>query len=238
MSRKAARGIITTNTRSVEALQRIGSILRSDIWNRYMATAQRKALIWWRDRTVPPGLNARFTSAGINYYGFKGRARKPSSLMPYYHVTGSLQRMMLGHKPRTRQASKNAGVVQTELKYGGGWLNRMVTTSKPDMRGIVGYTRTTRQISESFTVSGYVRATKSGSVTVRSYSMDRTRTVSKVKPVRGGYTHAAAFGRFTRDAPAIQARVQVELRRLLRRVAFDKRTGQLKSSVLDMGDAA
>jgi hypothetical protein len=234
MSRAASRGVIASKTRSVDRLAELGRILRSDIWNRYMAAAQRKALIWWRDRTVPPGLAARFTNAGADYYKFGRRLRKPSSLRPFYMVNGDLMRAMAARKPRTRQASKNGGVVSTQLKFGGGALNFMTTTGKPDMRPVTGWTRTTRAVTESFNVGSYTRATKAGgSVTVQSYSMTRVRTVSKSKPVRSGETHAALFGKFTRDAPAIQARVQVELRRILRRTAFDKRTGMLKSGLLE-----
>jgi len=226
--------VIRADTKSVDKLRMLGQQIRGDIWNRWMATAQKRALIWWRDRSVPPGLKARFTVAGATYYQFTSRARKPSSLKPYYHVSGSFMRQLAARKPRTKQASKNAGVVETILKYGGGALNLMTTTSKPDMRGIVGWTRETRTVSESLNVSAYTRPWRRGSSTivkVPAYTMTRTVTRSRSKPVRGGETHAALFGKFTRDAPAIRARVQVELRRIVRSAAFDKRTGLIKSAL-------
>lgn len=224
---------IRGETKSIAAMRRLSEQIRSDIWNRWLAIAQKRALIWWRDRSVAPGLNARFTAAGATYYGFAKRLRKPSSLRPYYHVTGSLQRALMARKPKTKQASRNAGVVQTILKFGGLALNLMTTTGKPDMRGVVGYTREVRTVTQSFNVGSYTRPVKGGgSVVVAGYSMNRRITRGHTKPVRGGETHGALFGKFNRDAPAIQARVQVEMRRILRASAYDKRTGLLKSSVV------
>lgn len=230
---------IRGETKSIAAMQRLAEQIRGDIWNRWLAIAQKRALIWWRDRAVAPGLKARFTTSGATYYGFAKRLRKPSSLKPYYHVTGSLERALLARKPKTRQASKNAGIVQTILKFGGLGLNLMTTTGKPDMRGIVGWTRETKTKTESFNIGAYTRPWRRGSATivhVPAHSMTRVRTYSRSKPVRGGETHAALFGKFNRDAPAIQARVQVEMRRILRASAYDKRTGLLKSSVVTNTD--
>jgi hypothetical protein len=214
--RAVTSAAIRGESKSVAALQRLSAQIRGDIWNRYMATAQKRALIWWRDRSVSPGLKARFTVSGASYYGFGKRLRKPSSLRPYYNVTGALERALLARKPKTKQASKNGGIVQTILNFGGLSLNLMTTTAKPDMRGIVGWTRETKTKTESFNIAAYTRPWRRGSstiVSVPAHSMTRVRTYNRHKPVRGGETHAALFGKFHRDAPVIQARVQVELRR-------------------------
>ena len=225
---------------AVAALLRIAEQLRGDLLNRWMALAQKRALIWWRNRRVCPGLRARFTVAGAAYYGFTSRERKPSSLMPYYHISGALEKALMLRKPKTKQAKRNGGNVVTRLAYGGHALNLMATTSKPDMRGIVGYSRTSRTITESFHVASHIRKDSSGaaSVTVSGYDMVRHRDVSRSVPVRGGETHAALFGKFVRDRPAIEARVLVEFRKIVRAQAIDKRTGQIKSSALSEGGEA
>lgn len=231
--RAAAAVAMRSDTKTVARIQALADQIRGDLWNRWLAIAQKRALIWWRDRSTPPGLKARFTTQGIHYYGFGRRGRKPSTLYPYYHVTGALQRALLARKPRTKQASKNGGVVQTLLKFGGLSLNLMTTTSKPDMRPVVGVAKNIRTMTESFHVGSYVRTLRSGgSITVAAYDMTRQRSVTKTTLVRGGETHAALFGKFTRDAPAIQARVAIEMRRIIRASAYDKRTGLFKSSVV------
>jgi len=209
MSRATARGIAFGNSRSVESLAQLGLMLRSDIWDRMMATAQRRALLWWRNRRVAPGLAARFTVSGAAYYGFGARRFNPYRTKPYYHVTGSLERLLLSRKPRT---SRKSGTVETRLAYGGGRLNFLTT---PNQRPVVGWT--TRQTTT---------VTQVGTGTV-------TRVYSRRVPVRGGDTYAAAFGKFNRDRAAIEARVQVELRRIVRSSAFDKRTGRIKSSLME-----
>ena len=237
MSRGAIRAAsavaIRSDTKTLERILAFEAQLRGDIWNRWLALAQKRALIWWRDRSVAPGLNARFTAAGASFYGFGPRLRKPFSLKPYYHATGSLQRALMKRKPRTPQASKNGNIVKTLLKFGGLSLNLMDST-KPDMRQITGWTRTTKTVTESFNVGAYTRPWRRGSstiVSVPAHTMTRQRTYSRHTATRGGETHAALFGKFTRDAPVIQARVAIEMRRIIRASAYDKRTGLIKSSV-------
>lgn len=202
VTRAAARGIILSNSRSVDSLATLGRMLRSDIWDRMYATAQRRALIWWRNRRVAPGLAARFTVSGATYYGFGERRFKPYRTKPYYHVTGSLERLVLSRRPRT---SRRSGTVVTQLAFGGGRLNFLTSAQH---RPVVGWKTETRTVGN--------------------------RTSTRRVPVRGGETYAAAFGRFNRDRPAIEARVQVELRRIMRATAFDKRTGRIKNSLLEV----
>jgi hypothetical protein len=198
-----ARGIIVNNSRSVESLAQLGQMLRSDIWDRMQAAAQRRALLWWQQRRVAPGVAARFTINGAAYYGFGERRFNPYRIKPYYHVSGSLERLVLSHRPRT---SRKSGTVETRLAFGGGNLRFL---DAPKQRPVVGWTTVTQRIGTSAQVA------------------------SKRVPVRGGDTYAAAFGRFNRDRPAIEARVQVELRRIMRRTAFDKRTGRIRSALLE-----
>ncbi len=215
----------------IQELRRIEGMIRSDIWSRYVAKAQRQALVWWQHRTVPPGVKARFTVAGVAFYGFGRRARKPYSLPPYYKHTGALERAILARRPTTSRAT---GQVVSRLAFGGGTLNFMNTTSRPDMRGVTGWTVKSRTISEHFTVPSYTRSGRRGSsttVTVSGYSMTRQRTVSRGTPIRGGDTFAATFGRFTKDRPILEARVAVELRNLVNRAAYTK-SGDLRAALL------
>jgi len=215
---------------AMQELRTIENLIRSDIWSRWMALAQRRALVWWQQRRVPPGVAARFTCAGISYYGFGSRTRKPYSLPPYYHVTGSLERALLARKPKT---SRSTGQVVSRIAFGGGSLNFMTTASKPDMRPVTGWTRETRTITESFNVAAYSRTWRGGSstvVNVQAHTVTRQRTVSRSHPVKGGDTFATTFGRFTRDRPVLEARVAIELRRITRKSAYTKK-GDFRASL-------
>lgn len=214
--------MLSGSSRAMQELRMIESLIRSDIWNRWVAKAQRNALVWWQQRRVPPGVAARFTISGVTYYGFGSRLRKPYSIPPYYSTrsNGGLEQAILSRKPRT---SRMDGTVVSRLAFGGGALNFMTTTSRPDMRPVVGWTRNSRAITETYNVASYTRSTKSGaSVTIAGYSATRTRTLTKSAPVRGGDTYAVAFGRFAKDRPVIQARVLVELRKIVRKAAYTK----------------
>ncbi len=230
--RLVAKASINSDTKTVAKINALADQIRGDIWNRWMATAQKRALIWWRNRSVAPGLNARFTVTGAQFYGFGPRLHKPSSIKPYYHVTGSLQRALMKRKPKTPQASKNGGMVRTTLPFGGLSLNAMTSESGRDMRQIIGFTKQSSVVHESFDVGSYVRKTKYGTATVRAHHVERERLAVRTIAHRSGLTHAAIFGKFDRDAPVIQARVQVELRKILRASAYDKKTGKIKSSVI------
>lgn len=231
-----AGALASGSSGSIQQLRVLSTLLRSDIWNRWVGIAQRRALIWWQQRRVPPGVAARFTVAGAKFYGFGPRLRKPSLIPPYYTVTGEMERTILARKPKTKQASKNSGVVESRLAFGGSWLNVM---DRENFRQIQGYVRVSRSTTESFNVASYTRKTRSGStVKVEGYSMNRTKTFGRWTPERGGDTHAAIFGKFAKDAPAIQARVAVELRRIVQRSAYDKRTGRIKSSLIPSASEA
>jgi hypothetical protein len=213
---------------AIQELRTIENLIRSDIWSRWLALAQRRALVWWQQRRVPPGVAARFTMPGVSYYGFGSRLRKPYSIAPYYRVTGSLERAILARKPKTSRAS---GSVVSRIAFGGGSLNFMTTTGKPDMRPVTGWTRETRTLTESFNVSSYTRTTRGGaSITVQAYSMTRQRTVGRSAPTRGGDTFATAFGRFTKDRPVLEARVAIELRNIVRKSAYTKK-GDLRTAL-------
>lgn len=195
-------------TSAVDALRQMENTIRSDIWGRWMAAAQRRALLWWRNRRAPPGVAARFTVAGAAYYGFGVRRFNPYRIKPYYHVTGSLERLVLSRTPRT---SRRTGSVESRLAFGGGSLNFLNT---PQQRPVVGWT--TRQVST-------ITQQRSGTTT--------TFTSTRRVPVRGGDTYAAAFGAFAKDRPVIEARVAIELRKIVRAAAYTK-AGKLRSSVL------
>jgi hypothetical protein len=195
-------------SRAFQQLRDAESVLRSDVWERYIALAQRNALLWWRNRRVAPGLAARFTISGATYYGFGQRRFNPFTVKPYYHVTGRLEQMLLKRMPRT---SRKSGTVETRLAFGGGSLNFLTT---PQQRPVVSWT--TRQTT---------------TVVQRRDGTTTSSVSSRRVPVRGGDTYAAAFGRFTKDRPVIEARVAIELRKLVRQRALTKK-GNWRASVL------
>jgi hypothetical protein len=215
-------------SRAFQQLRDAESVLRSDVWERYIALAQRNALIWWRNRRVAPGLAARFTISGATYYGFGQRRFNPYTIKPYYRVTGRLEQMLLKRMPRT---SRKSGSVETRLAFGGGSLNFLTT---PQQRPVVSWTRvtSTKVISvKEHTRQGFMKqgVFRSHPNTVPAHTL--TRTVVQRVPVRGGDTYAAAFGRFTKDRPVIEARVAIELRRLVRQRGMTKK-GNWRASVL------
>lgn len=195
-------------TSAVAALRQMENTIRSDIWRRWMSAAQRRALLWWRDRRVSPGLAARFTVSGAAYYGFGERRFNPYRVKPYYHVGGSLEQLQRTYRPRT---IRGAGLVESRLTFGGGNLRFLDT---PKQRPVVGWA--TRQVST-------VTQQRSGTTT--------TITSTRRVPVRGGDTYAAAFGAFGKDRAVIEARVAIELRKIVRAAAYTK-AGKLRSSVL------
>jgi hypothetical protein len=192
-------------TSAIESLRQIETAIRSDVWSRWMAAAQRRALLWWRDRRVAPGLAARFTVSGAAYYGFGARRFNPYRVKPYYHVSGTLERMLMSRRPRT---SRRPGVVESRLAFGGGSLNFLTAANQ---RPVIGWTTVSRPIGTTTSVA--------------------TRRV----PVRGGDSYAAAFGRFTRDRLAIEARVAIELRKIVRASAYTKK-GTFRSTVLSQDE--
>jgi hypothetical protein len=221
--------LATGSGRAIVQMRALAEQIRGEVWRRWYGLAQRRALLWWKLRRVAPGVAARFTNDGARYYGYGNRLRKPSSLLPYYKVNNGLELLILNanRKPKTKRTG--GGPVETVLAFGGGSLNFM---TRDNYRPVIGWTRTTRVLHESFNVGSYTRATKSGSVQVQAYSMSRWRTVNKSSPRRGGPTHAEAFGNMLRDRPALEARVAIEMRRIIQRSAIDKRTGKIKTSVL------
>lgn len=195
-------------TAAVDALRKLEDAIRSDVWRRWMSAAQRRALLWWRDRRIAPGLAARFTVSGAAYYGFGARRWHPYRLKPYYRVNGGLERLLLARKPRSLRGT---GPVESRLAFGGGSLNFL---DGPQQRPVVGWTR-----SQVTTVTQL----RSGATT--------TITSTRRVPVRGGDTYAAAFGRFGKDRAAIEARVAIELRKIVRASAYTRK-GAFRSTVL------
>jgi hypothetical protein len=192
-------------SKAIQELRLIENLVRSDLWGKWVALAQRKALIWWQQRSVPPGVKARFTTGGAAYYGFGPRVswRRP----PYYHRKGDLERAILRRKPRT---SRESGTVETRVAFGGGSLNFMTTEN---MRPIVGW------------------VDKTISYTSGTGSQQSARSFTVRVPARGGPTYAAAFGNFTKDRPVLEARVSIELRRIVKKAAYTK-SGSWRKAVL------
>jgi hypothetical protein len=211
--------------------------MKGDLFARWMRRAQKQALIEWRDRKQAPGLAARFEKSGEQFYEFSKRPRPRRT--PYYVKTGKLRDMMSQRKPK---AKNNRGTdVVTALKFGGGALNFLGSKY-----GIYSITKSTTRVQ--VTVTGHQRKTSTvtqfdrpGGVKVKSYtraggpikaySFSRAQTVIGSSPVSKSY--AAEFGAFHRDQPWITKRVEVLFSQISRKASIDRRSGGIKSSVLE-----
>lgn len=231
IGRAVATGAIRSDTKTVARMHALSRQIRGDLWARWMALAQKRALIWWRNRKVTPGLAARFTTAGIPFYGFGPRLRKPASIPPYYLNSERLRDALMKRMPKTARATLRAGNVVTVLKYGGLTLNALMAVK---FRQIQSVTTTTTTTTATYNVASYTRPTGP----VAGYSMTRPIRSTMTTVTRGGKTHGQLFGEFGRDRPVIEARVQIELRKILRASAYDKRTGLIKSSATSAQEMA
>ena len=101
--------------------------LKGDLFSRWMRRAQKQALTEWRDREQAPGLAARFTKMGADFYQFARRLSRKNK--PAFVKTGGLRAMLLKRKPKAK--SGQGTDVVTVFKYGGGALNLL-----KDQRGI------------------------------------------------------------------------------------------------------
>lgn len=202
--------------------------LRGDLYVRFMRRAQKQALIEWRDRSNPPGLDARFTEEGKSFYDFSRRQR-PRRGKGYFIHSGALRRMMKTRQPRSLNTRKDT--VVTTMKYGGGALSFLV-----DVRG-------TRSISRSHTVAavqvrGHTRRGIGGIATivqVKTYSQQHR--IDKTVRNKASLPYSAEFARFIRDQAWIEKRTGQLFLMIVRRAVLDRRTGGVKSSMLEGLDA-
>lgn len=204
--------------------------LRGDLFARWMRRAQKQALIEWRDRTEPPGLMARFERAGIGFYSFSARSRPRRG--GYYVRTGALREQLRRRRPLAK--NKRGVDVVTVFKYGGGALNFLT-----DKKGIKGVTRQAMSVSVTMPATtrsphSYLRQNnvypRAGGP-VRAYTYTRTTTSTTGIPASTSY--AAEFGAFLRDAAWIRRRSDVLFSIIARKASVDRRTGGIKSSVLE-----
>lgn len=211
-------------------LQRLVDQLRGDLFARWMGRAQKGALIEWRDRTQAPGLAARFTFAGNDFYGFRGHNGRSyfvqKGRLPDYVKTGRLRDMLAKRKPRTIRGSK--ADVTTRLAYGGGALNFLANIG-PILSEHKEVTRV------PIVVAGYAyKHHKSAKIVVVPAHPSTRRRIRWVYE-RSSESYADAFGRFDRDRPWIANRVGELFLVIFQRAALTK-GGQLRSAVLEGAD--
>lgn len=209
-------------------LDGLAKSLKSDLFVRWMKRAQKQALIEWRDRTEAPGLAARFTEAGKSYYNFSNRVNKKRA--PYV-LSGALRKMLLQRKPQARRSDKTE--VVTFLKFGGGALNFLDK--------IYGTRSTTTSLTTTVaTVKSYQRGdanvtTTNGTFirrggTVQGYQINHvSKTIKKIKSPN---SYAEEFAQFTKDGPWIAQRARALFALIARKSSVDRRTGGIKSTVL------
>lgn len=199
--------------------------LRGDLFRRWMRRAQKAALLEWRDRKAPPGLDARFTKAGAEYYGFGNRKHRKPFLANvwYYSHSGDLRAMMHGRRPRSLRSDTQ---VVTRLKFGGGALNFL--TKLTPVRSI---SRELHSGVAGVSAYDYTRRVKSTgvriNVTVPKHLANWKRYVRVYH--RGGQSYAAEFGDFSKDREWISTRTGALFLRIFRRGVL-ARDGSLKSA--------
>lgn len=211
--------------------------MRGDLFARWMRRAQKQALIEWRDRKQAPGLAARFEKSNADFYDFSKRSRPRRT--PFYVKTGKLRDMMSQRKPK---AENNRGTdVVTTLKFGGGSLNFL-----QNIRGVASISKSVTRVA--VTVSAHQRRgstvnqfDRPGGVIVKSYqrkggaiaAYSATKTVTHSVTAPAARSYAAEFGAFHRDQPWIAKRVEVLFAQIARKASIDRRSGGIKSSVLE-----
>lgn len=214
--------------------------LKGELFSKWMRRAQKQALTEWRDREQAPGLAARFTKAGEQFYNFSKRLFRRK--LPAYVHTGALRDMM---KRRTPKALNNRGTdVVTVFKYGGGALNFLGTIQGVKSISVTRVPITVNMPAVNRKASTVRRYTvPGGTVThehsvrahsVRAYSF--TRQATKKTVITASKSYAAEFAEFTRDQAWISKRVGVIFSMIARRASVDKKSGGIKSSVLENQD--
>lgn len=213
-------------------LRRIAEALRSDVFRRVMASAQKAALVWWRDRVTPPGVAARFTSAGERFYRFGDRGTTQARKRPLYVQSGQLRAAVLRRRPTTRY---KGGAVETRLSIDGGALNALSRVNP-----LRAQHRTTRTVVVSYQVPAHQRRSPGGKlVAVVGYSVMREQAVRTRVDVRAPPSMRAEFAPRPADLRAIEARVRYEWERAAKRIALTKdgriRAGMRREGVSDGG---
>lgn len=115
-------------------LTRLVESMRSDVLQRDLRAAQRKALIQWRDTAARPGLRYRFTRDAHTAYGFANRTARylgryaadhgkdaagtfiRKGALPDYVYTGRFRDSLVARKPKK---GKGATIATTFSVYGG-----------------------------------------------------------------------------------------------------------------------
>lgn len=206
-----------TSTAPLPDLDALAKQLSAGVFSQWMRRAQRVALIEWRDRTQPPGLMARFTPQGTDYYDFPARNYdKHRRLKRYYQHTGAMREMMEKRKPRSNRDKDEA---VTTLAYGGGALNFLTK---------VGGIESMQTVSERVAVSVGAHTRKRKGENIQVKASTQTRTVRSLKVTRRASSYAADFGRFVRDRPWIADRTAEVFREIVRKALIGK-NGKLRS---------
>lgn len=209
-----------------EALRDLTALFK-EVKEKKLATWMRKAQKWavleWRDRTKGPGVMARFTAAGAEYYGFSARRflyRQKKHFKPDYFFSGAFMKSLQVRKPR----STNGGsTVSTRFSIFGGALNLIGS-----MHGLKE--ETTRRVRMEIHVPSYWRRRPRGAIKavhVRAY--DQMATVKQVHRVESPRTYKDEFALTEKDAAFIAQRTDERFREIFRASALTK-AGVLKKS--------
>ncbi len=219
-------------TNPMPDLQRLVDQLRGDLFHRWMTRAQKATLIEWRDRQDAPGLAARFTFSGNDFYGFKGQHGRgyfvQKGRLPDYVKTGRLRDMQAARKPETVRGSGTD--VVTRMRIGGGSLNQLTTIGP-----VISEAKQVQRIPTMIRGYSYPHHKTGTMVTVAAHPSTRRRVTWHY--TRSAVSFADQFLDLTKDRQWLADRVRYHFERIVSSAAFTKR-GELRSSVLKEVDDA
>lgn len=139
-------------------------LFRDQYLYRWMRSAQKRAVIAWRDRREYPGLAFRFSDEGKRRYGFSdrtGRYDNSKHYAPDYVNTGRFRDALLARQPKS--VNTGGDTVITRFSIFGGALNLMGS-----QRGVVNEVRKVER--KRVQKLAHQRRTKTGkTVNVRGY---------------------------------------------------------------------
>lgn len=200
--------------------------IRNEALYTWRRKAQKIALLGWRDSSVPPGVSARFTPAGKDFYHFSKRKRKywkAKGRSPDYVRTGAFRDSLLKRVPHSANTGKTSGEVRTTLSIDGGALNALSTKRGYTKLHVDRVTKVTHQPDYTRTIHGKTIAVRGS---------DQRRTYLEIQYDMASRSYRDEFQITDADLRDIEARDAIAFREIVRNAVFTK-SGQLKSSALD-----
>jgi hypothetical protein len=209
--------------------------LRAETAEKWSWRALRAAILEHRARTTPPGVAARFSHAGEQFYRFQGRyrttprgvKRHKASKILYVHSQGakSTRATLLRRNPRRLPGRGDRVAFRLTLR--GGALN-FLSRLRPVI-GEVARLGSITYFARAHQVSPHVRA----GIQVSGYAAPaRAVTTTRVlghDVVHAAETWASQFGWDDRDHEWIGRRFKLNFLQILRRAAVSKK-GRLKAA--------